>query len=533
MLESQASLKKNTNLPENFRQEVTSGPFNIIAELSRDQPVNIQTQASVGRGETAATKPLSLRGAVKYRIVAYQADGTYIDQAIGDASQTSQVFFGDKLVKGQTYHFVIYSLGNTVNPPLVPPVNLNSAPSYDFTFSGSYLTSTADLMWAVERNVKILGTPGDATQPTPLTTPLKHIFTRVNISVDNSDAMGIQKGGYVSENSVNATIKSPQLYATSTFNFNTGAITSGSVYSSGITANNINAANQSYIVNTAGAANSTVNISVPAGAIKVGNDVNPTPISFSFSNAGSGLKPGYSYTLKLRFNSDRYVNASNITRNSGDSDALYAVIGGYRWDRYNLGVTNLNPSSNNPDIVANLPNLNGNFYQWGKLGGYSSTNPVAGVNYPGWNNSLNTVSNSWNIGTESAPQKNTANDPCSGGSRVPTSTEYSKLIFNTVTSNIGIWLPDTGTSYSDPLANSTGSAKVLTSKKSTIKLTFPASGNRSSSSGHLNQRSNRGEYWAATDNGGGYGGKIYLNVDRFSSSSYINSEGESIRCIQE
>ncbi len=41
-------------------------------------------------------------------------------------------------------------------------------------------------------------------------------------------------------------------------------------------------------------------ISVPAGAIKVGNDINPTSVTFSFPSGGGGLKPGYSYTLKLR-----------------------------------------------------------------------------------------------------------------------------------------------------------------------------------------------------------------------------------------
>ncbi|AQX05156.1 hypothetical protein ATB99_06095 [Elizabethkingia meningoseptica] len=536
MLVPQASLKAGVNTAEVIRQEAVSGPFNITAELSPNiSSIKTQTQASVRKEPMAVNKSLSLRGAVKYRIVAYKADGTYIDQAVGDASQVNQVFFGDQLVKGQTYNFVIYSLGSTVaNPPAVPAVNLNSDPTYNFTFLGSYRVDTADLMWAVERNVKILGTPGDTTAPTPLTTPLKHIFTRVDILVDNSDAAGALKGGYLSENTVNATVKSTQLYSASTFNFNTGTIVTGTAYSSGITVSNLNAAAQTYIVNTAGAANSTLSISVPAGAIKVGNDINPNPVTFSFTNAGAGLKPGYSYTLKLRFNSDRYVNASNVTKNVNDSDALYAVIGGYRWDRYNLGVTNLNPAANNPDITTNLPNLNGNFYQWGRIKEFSPSIPVAGDNFPGWDANITGVSeNSWNIGSESIPTKNTTNDPCLTGRRVPTDREWTVLINATNASNIGTWLPDSS-SYSNPLANSTGSGKVLTSKKATnIKLTFPISGNRSLSVGHLNQRSNRGEYWTSSPVSQGYGKKIYMNEAEIRNSFYSIAEGESIRCIQD
>ncbi|WP_407483166.1 hypothetical protein [Elizabethkingia meningoseptica] len=530
LLAPQASLKAGLNIAEVIRQEAVSGPFNITAELSPNiSSIKTQTQASVRKEPMAVNKSLSLRGAVKYRIVAYKADGTYIDQAVGDASQANQVFFGDQLVKGQTYNFVIYSLGSTVaNPPAVPAVNLNSDPAYNFTFLGNYRVDTADLMWAVERNVKILGAPGDTTAPTPLTTPLKHIFTRVDILVDNSDAAGALKGGYLSENTVNATVKSTQLYSASTFNFNTGTIVTGTAYSSGITVSNLNAAAQTYIVNTAGAANSTLSISVPAGAIKVGNDINPNPVTFSFTNAGAGLKPGYSYTLKLRFNSDRYVNASNVTKNANDSDALYAVIGGYRWDRYNLGVTTLNPAANNPDQNPSLQALHGSFYQWGS--------PVAAVNtyngdgaVTGWN-TIPAPDKSWNSGNDASPVR-TIKDPCTSGTRVPSFTEFSKLINNTQQSSFGSWISFSGTTNTPGYT----AAKVMTSKKNNdVKLTFPAAGWRTTGGGSQVDRGGGGVYWISEEiTGSGNARYFRLFPSSIDNTSFPRTMGASVRCIQD
>ena len=543
----QASLKGNTAATVVQRQEITSGPFSITAELSPDtSPFKPQAQASVIQGAMAVNKSLSQRGAVRYRIIAYKSDGTYLDQAAGDASQPDQVFFGDKLIKGETYNFVIYSLGSTVdNPPVVSNKNLNEDPVYDFTFLGSYRADTADLMWAVERNVKIQGAPGDTTPPTSLTTPLKHIFTRVNIMVDNSDATGTQKGGYLSENTVNATIKSTQLYSLSSFNLNTGTITNGETYSSGLKANNLTAAAQTYIVNTAGAASSTLSISVPAGAIKVGNDVNLKPVVVNFDNGGVGLQPGYSYTLKLRFNSDRYINEVNETKNAADPDALYAVIGGRMWERYNLGVTDRNPASNNPDQIPSTINLHGNYYQFG------NQQPIAGAsstfNYKNSNWNGNPAPGSaWNLGTESSPVKNINNDPCFPGFRVPTETELQTLLNNTSRTIIGNVVSST---YGN--MNNYTAAGVYTSKKNqNVKLTIPISGyadlavgsnNAPFQSGDIRGRANAMHIGSSTFNSAA--GKIsilqYSAISRFGGSSNQGSGeaqrviGRTIRCIAE
>ncbi|MDV3462289.1 hypothetical protein CMV04_14835 [Elizabethkingia anophelis] len=539
-LAEQASLKSNiSNKPEVLKQELASGPFNITAELSQDTPSSkLQTQASIGSGVMAATSPLSLRGAVRYRIAAYTQDGKYIDQAVGIANQPNQIFFGDKLTKGQTYNFIIYSLGSTtVDPPAVPT---------DFLFQGaserlfaipisSYTEDAADLMWAKEPNVKILGTPGDATAPTPLTTPLKHIFTRVNVVIDNSDdpdGTGPGKGGYLSENTVNATITSPDLRSSAWLTLNSGTIMSNGNPAPSISANDLKATAQTYLVLPRyGNTPTTVSISVPAGAIKVGNDTNPNPVTFSFTNAGAGLLPGYSYTLKLRFNSDRYVNASNVTRNATDSDALYAVIGGYRWDRYNLGVATLDPGTNNPDQNPSIQALYGGFYQWGykleRANAYSANSAISG-----WNGVL-APSNSWNSGNELTPVK-TDNDPCASGARVPTFNEFSKLFNNTLHSIVvGNW---SGTPMGQPqVFNDFTSAKAWMSKKNNnIKLTFPGAGWRSPVDGSQLERAYRGVYWTSQEYN--VSNAVYYRVYKSPIDDYTNyskTAGFSIRCIQD
>ena len=106
--------------------------------------------------------------------------------------------------------------------------------------------------------------------------------------------------------------------------------------------------------------NYTGTITLPANSIVIGKDSNAQPlVIININGSGTGLMPGYAYTLKLKFNSDRYVDASGVTKTQGESDALYAVIGGYKWDRYNLGVVNRNPTLNNPDQIPSIQDLHG------------------------------------------------------------------------------------------------------------------------------------------------------------------------------
>ncbi len=524
---TKASTNSSIAKPLSITQKIQSGPFSISAELTENTPGTAALKAS--SGNKAATS-LSLRGTVQYRIVAYETDGTYIDQAVGNAADASQVFFGDKLIAGNKYTFVVYSVGSTTTaPPAAPTTNLYSAGALFFDFS-TYAQDGGDLMYAISKDVTILGN----NTPTPLTAPLKHLFTRVNIVVDNSDATGTfgtanyVKGGYLSEVPVQAQWLSP--FQDVEIDLSTGATLSSVADNSVAAISNLNATAQTFIVNQLQSSTFAVSFRIPSSQIKIGHDVNAQNVDFNFSNAGLGLKPGYSYTLKLRFNSDRYVNASNVTRTATAADARYAVIGGYRWDRYNLGVTDVNPTTNYPDANPSKQALYGNYYQWGRqaavANAYSGDGAIAG-----WNTTP-APDGSWNNGTAAAPVK-AALDPCGTGDRVPSAAEYTRLGNYTRHTSIGNWIPNTGTSSG--LSDFTA-AHIMTSKKSSdIKLSFPANGHRSSVDGVQVVRQATAIYWLNMAVGGndralqgrGFEGGAWDTQNYFKRAAY------PVRCIQD
>lgn len=539
---TKASTNTTSAKPFNIKKEVQSGPFTISAELTE----NISTGSGLKASSTkAATKLLSLRGAVRYRIVAFKTDGTYVDQAVGDASNVNQVFFGDKLQVGSKYNFYIFSLGSTtVDPPAVPTY-LNMYPTSDpetgFTLNFPFLTEdSGDYMCAVEKDVTILG----GGVPTPLNTPLQHMFTRVAIQVDDSDAVGTfgqtgyQKGGYVSEVPVNGSIDYT-LGAVSApiINMSTGQVIPGTgvpLHPYYFPLQNLTTTPKIAIVNAQGRANFQLSIVINAGSIKIGHDVNTSEANFTFSNAGQGMKPGYSYTLKLRFNSDRFVNAANETRTANASDALYAVIGGYRWDRYNLGAGLLNPASGNLNGTSTQA-LHGNFYQWGQKAVVANASTSGDGAIAGWNNNVYLPANSWNSGTEANPTKVVANDPCSAGARLPTRSEYDKLISLSLSTQSGTWGDFT------TLSNMPGydAAIVLTSKKSgDINLMFPASGRRELNSGALSYRGRAGYYATSTQSptNSNLSNYFSLRAAPFTLGSISGADkpiGYNVRCIQD
>ncbi|WP_418359787.1 hypothetical protein [Sphingobacterium detergens] len=525
---AKASAKANTSEPLTITQEVQSGPFTITAELTENTPSNTGLKASTGK--KAATSLLSLRGAVTYRVVAYETDGTYIDQAVGDASNASQVFFGNTLIAGNKYTFVIYSLGSTTTPPpAAPTTNLYTAGTVNFDFTG-FQENGSDLMYAIEKDVTILGN----NTPTPLTAPLQHMFTRVTVLVDNSDATGTfgtanyLKGGYLSEVPVQAEWLSP--FADATVDLSTGDVVSTVNETNVPPIANLNATARTFIVNQNRSNTFSIGLSIPSGQVKIGYDVNAQAVNFNFSNAGLGLKPGYSYTMKLRFNSDRYVNALNVTRSATAADARYAVIGGHRWDRYNLGVADVNPATNNPDVNPSVQALYGNYYQWGRqlpvANAYSGDGAIAG-----WNTTP-APDGSWNNGTAAAPVK-AALDPCGLGDRVPSQAEYTRLGTYTRHTTFGNWIPNTGTSTG--LSDFTA-AHIMTSRKSSdIKLSFPAAGHRETTDGSQRLRQATAIYWLNTEVGGndralqGRG----FESGAWDTQNYFKRAGYPVRCIQD
>ncbi|HCD9236048.1 TPA: hypothetical protein NEG48_003067 [Elizabethkingia anophelis] len=488
-INTQASIgAKNMNVSAVSRKEQYSGPFSITSELSSTSlsSEGIATQAS-SKTVFVADKLGSSTNPIKYRIVAYKADGSYVDQAIGDSSNSNQVFFQDKLEAGQKYTFVVYSLGATVSPVAAPTNNLDSSVLSISGLNGD--PNGTDLMYAIQKDVTILS--GDVV--TPLNMVLKHMFTKLTLQVYTGEESGTygtasyKIGGYPLDNDpmnpnngnggVGTTGTISNFYSSVNLNLNGGAITG--VTKTALNITGISSIPKDVIINTGVESAYKDNITFAPGAIEIGNDINPSNVPISISGITSaGLKVGTKYNLNLTFNSDRYVDGNNNTQSDSRSTAArYVVIGGLRFDRYNLGVANLNPATNNPEGLTT--NLIGNYYQWGKYNRVADANGnIQGGTYNQTPTDY-TLGNPWVAGLPIAPVKGT-NDPCPLGQRMFTKREQIKL--NNTTSTLE------GTNYQ----------VLYSTRASNIKITFPNVGYYSSS-GTLNRQyggtNGAGIYW--------------------------------------
>lgn len=209
---------------------------------------------------------------------------------------------------------------------------------------------------------------------------------------------------------------------------------------SGLSVSGITTTAKTLIINTGSEDIYKSKLIIPPGAIVIGNDSNSSPVTIAINGRNdNGLQPGASYTLKLKFNSDRYVDENGTTQSK--NNARYAVIGGYRWDRFNIGVTSKTPSaSNDPDVIRK--EIHGAKYQWSAMTGqtnyYLSQQDDQTYTTVTWETLLhNNVR--WNSGDVNNPFK-TSSDPCDSGNRVPSYIEYEKLISNTFNSPVGVFL---------------------------------------------------------------------------------------------
>ena len=143
----------------------------------------------------------------------------------------------------------------------------------------------------------------------------------------------------------------------------------------------------------------------------------------------------------------------------------------------------------------------------------------------------------WNSGTEESPIKNTANDPCPIGWRVPTFNELNDL--RSVSSNQSSIDAEgrNGYIFSASVANSDAVAELF----------LPAAGRRHGNGGRTDGREQIGFYWFSTPNSFSYG-TININyanylsfgcstADSFSQGLNTGSTGRfqahSVRCVQE
>ncbi|AQX84667.1 hypothetical protein I6H88_17160 [Elizabethkingia bruuniana] len=514
-MDYQASVNSNfRNAVINREEKINSGPFSITSGFSPF--ISKIHYSSVLSSSTSKASVFSLGVNVKYRVIVYRQDGTYLGQEVGNVSDKGQKFFANlNLVGGQRYTFVTYSLNTTADPPVVPTDNLDSAVLNLNGLDGK--ESGTDLMYAINENVLLSG--GN----TVLDVVLKHQFSRISISVENTDAKGTPgqpdyiKGSYALNNNTTGgfTGKINNFYSSTKISLKNGSVTGTNSGEASIPG--ISTTAQTFIINTGGETAYKTTITIPVGAIAIGKDVNRSPVNISIDGpAKAGLEPGRFYTLKLKFNSDRYtdVNGNTVTKGTG----IYAVIGGYKWARYNEGVANKNPTVNNPDVLRK--EVHGSYYQWGYQFTVADADTYDG-SISNWNRTNNTNNKGWNNGTEDRPIK-TSNDPCVGGFRVPTHSDLRTLINNTVQNDVG--------SFETSAANY-GAAKVFRSKKAPeIQLTFPNAGFRESTNGSLRYRGYGGYYWASSSYASNFmSSETGILMDK----ALYGSFGNSVRCIAE
>jgi uncharacterized protein (TIGR02145 family) len=223
------------------------------------------------------------------------------------------------------------------------------------------------------------------------------------------------------------------------------------------------------------------------------------------------------------YNGTSWVNMEGGTATAGPPIPSVVSTTGKTWMDRNLGATQVATSSTDAASYGDL-------YQWGRAtDGHEKristvvAGPVAsgseGANFitngtapSDW---LSTQDDTrWNSGTEAAPVKVTANDPCPTGFRVPTETELEAERNNGGT---GFW----GGSLQNNAAGAFASV-----------LKLPVAGYRLTTVGTRQGEGSYGRYWSSTVNGT-YARRVQIN----SSNANVNSNGRAggcpVRCIKE
>ena len=174
--------------------------------------------------------------------------------------------------------------------------------------------------------------------------------------------------------------------------------------------------------------------------------------------------------------------------------------------------------------------VNGGYWQWGRLGPSSSqwlntntehfahgpTGPGAGQTNEaavgGWSTTA-ASDDAWSDGSK------TANDPCPPGFRVPTKAQWEGVLASNVQGAIGAYNPGP-TNYSFGLTFGPG-------------LMLPAAGYRLPSSGLLFRRGASGDYWSSTEVSANASSRLGFLDGAPGMGSESRTNGLSLRCIAE
>lgn len=163
---------KFSNYASVSRQELISGPFSIVSELSPSP--SDHTKVLLFLQEVLLATMLKYVSQLMYR------NRRICRSARNYRRRIQQKLFN--LIGGRKYTFVTYSFNNNTDPPQAPATNLNQAKLYITNLNGKEVGT--DLLYAINPDVMLSG--GNTT----ININMKHMFSRIFISVSDSDAEG-------------------------------------------------------------------------------------------------------------------------------------------------------------------------------------------------------------------------------------------------------------------------------------------------------------------------------------------------------
>ncbi|WP_078778458.1 FISUMP domain-containing protein [Elizabethkingia ursingii] len=512
-LGSQAGIKSVGIQSKNEQKEEISfkgnDDYKLVATLTPVNTTDAVAQASSKVSSVAATKTNPLDSGVKYKVVVYDSNGKYIKEQDYTSGQSGSDITG--LNGGETYTFIVYSVGSKTDLPAV-----TYSDSTNKTLPTAILDNVSgdnDLMYFS----KVVEVSGDSVNYLDIT--LKHKFSQITTILDTvpttyfvTNINGVTIAPHNSTAKIqlsdgSTTVKGTNEEKLITFSaLNSNTIKGNSVF-----------LNSNDILNGV--------LKIKSITMKTNDNATLTHQNISFNNLK--ITRGVQYNLKLSFvPNDKYLTYRGYPA---------ARINGFIWMRHNLGVDTSLDSNQDPQIKE----LHGRFYQSGKRDYVADANTSSG-SLSGWDNTISSI-NSWNSGTETNPQK-TANDPCPSGWRIPTANEFGSLISNVTFTNRDTWikesvLPD----YSGE--NNFKPSKVFTSKyNNKITLVFPVAGFRIGyhgdkykyKNGELGSRAQYGYYLSSSrDNTNKFSRYMRVDVNNVTVRSNDATDGMNIRCIAE
>ncbi|SEF73141.1 FISUMP domain-containing protein [Sphingobacterium lactis] len=423
--------RQTITLNSDYLLQASLIPIGSIA--SKGQPI------SAGNPLRAAVVKTPLTPNIRYKLVVFKSNGEYVAER--DYVYTQESHTPELLLDGGTaYTFIAYSINSTTALP-----NLSYRDGTKRTLDEAIVStagSELELMY-FRKDMTVTG-----NNPNHLAIILRHRVSEITTTID------AQQTGY---NITTLLASLTPHYPTASMNLADGTIVhSGTPEELDLTFSGLPAM-------VATAAPVLFNTDGSSASLTLGS-IDITHIAMSNVKALSGMHvlPGFRYNLKLTIvPNDGYLSHADLPA---------VRIGGQIWMRHNVGAI-----AENPEQIPITSEQHGNYHQWGRMvsfGDGTSNIPARSLRIqpppPNWSGIAFNVKNAWNTGTDTEPEKNTDNDPCPTGYRVPTKIEMKELLTNVLITNTGTWTEG---------ASNYDSGKVFTSKrKSSVTMVFPAQG---------------------------------------------------------